>query len=135
MTANDRHAIYECARCGNCCRWPGPVRVDNDEIEEIARFLEMSPDEFRSRFIRLINDRTALSLTEKPDGSCAFLEGNDCLIHDVKPNQCRDFPNKWNFVGFEELCNAKFVGFDAAKQRSPYNEKTTKPIDRVTRTS
>jgi len=24
----------------------------------------------------------------------------------VKPQQCRDFPNLWNFPGFEETCRA-----------------------------
>jgi uncharacterized protein len=24
----------------------------------------------------------------------------------VKPQQCRDFPNLWNFPGFEKVCHA-----------------------------
>lgn len=107
--ANKKNAVYECVRCGNCCRWPGPVRVTEAEIARIARFLEMSPEKFGERYTRLVDNRFALSLTEKADGSCALLEGNDCLIHEVKPRQCRDFPNEWNFEGFEELCRAKRV--------------------------
>lgn len=85
------------------------MRVNDSEISAAARFLAISPDEFRNRYTRLVDNRSVLSLTEKPDGSCIFLRGNDCIIHDVKPGQCRDFPNAWNFAGFEELCNAKRV--------------------------
>jgi hypothetical protein len=45
-------------------------------------------------------------LQEKPDGSCVFLDGNDCSVQPVKPRQCRDFPNLWNFPGFEKICHA-----------------------------
>ena len=33
---------YLCQRCGNCCRWPGFVRVDEDEINAMAQFLGLS---------------------------------------------------------------------------------------------
>ena len=35
---------FKCLRCGNCCRWPGYVRVNNREIDAIAAFLGISPD-------------------------------------------------------------------------------------------
>jgi hypothetical protein len=28
-------------------------------------------------------------------------------VQNVKPQQCRDFPNLWNFPGFEKMCQAK----------------------------
>jgi Fe-S-cluster containining protein len=46
-------------------------------------------------------------LKSNPDGSCIFLEGiNTCTIQSVKPQQCRDFPNKWRFDGWREQCEA-----------------------------
>ena len=51
-------------------------------------------------------DRRALVLQEKADGSCVFLDGDDCSVQPVKPQQCRDFPNLWNFPGFEKTCRA-----------------------------
>ena len=39
---------------------------------------------------------------------CALTE-NGCRINPVKPRQCRDFPNKWNFPGWRELCRAQEV--------------------------
>ncbi|NBT90581.1 MAG: YkgJ family cysteine cluster protein, partial [Verrucomicrobia bacterium] len=40
------------------------------------------------------------------DGACIFLEGQDCRIQPVKPQQCRDFPNAWNFPGWRDICMA-----------------------------
>lgn len=97
---------YVCQRCTNCCRWPGQVRLREPEISAIAAFLGLSEWDFIQRFTRLQISRQGLSLVEKTDGSCIFLEGKDCRIQPVKPQQCRDFPNGWNFPGWREVCHA-----------------------------
>ncbi len=38
-----------------------------------------------------------------------MLDGDRCLIHEVKPDQCKGFPNVWNFPGWEEECQAVAV--------------------------
>lgn len=107
MSSQEVKIKYKCVQCGNCCRWRGYVHVTNEEIEAIARFLGMPYDTFMAKYTRLTADRKGLSLTEKDNGECVFLEGNKCLIHDVKPRQCKRFPNEWNFEGFREVCNAE----------------------------
>ncbi len=96
----------ECQRCGACCRWPGDVRVDDAEVRRIAAFLGLSEASFIERFTRLRRDRRGLSLIEKENGECVFYAGGACSIQDVKPQQCRDFPNLWNFPGFETTCRS-----------------------------
>ena len=98
--------FYECQRCTACCRWPGQVRLTDAEIAQIAAHLNVSEAEFIERHARVRPDRKGLSLLEKPNGECEFLVGNDCAIQSVKPQQCRDFPNLWNFPGFEKVCHA-----------------------------
>ena len=98
--------FHECQRCTGCCRWPGQVRLNDDEIVRLAAFNGVSEHDFIQRFTRLRGDRRGLALQEKPDGSCIFLDGIDCSVQPVKPQQCRDFPNLWNFPGFEKLCRA-----------------------------
>src|SRR6185436_14846462 len=98
--------FYECQRCTACCRWPGQVRLTDEEIDRLAAFKGMAVGVFIERFTRLRKDRSGLALTEKINGECVFLEGNDCSIQPVKPQQCRDFPNLWNFPGFEKVCRA-----------------------------
>lgn len=98
---------YLCQRCGNCCRWPGFVRVDENEIGAISDHLGMTDDDFIARHTELRPSRSGLMLTSNPDGSCIFLEGvNTCTIQPVKPRQCSDFPNKWRFDGWREKCEA-----------------------------
>ncbi|MSU61699.1 MAG: YkgJ family cysteine cluster protein [Pedosphaera sp.] len=98
--------FYECQRCTACCRWPGQVRLTEAEITRLAAFKQLAEWEFIQRFTRLAADRRGLALLDKPDGECVFLEGNDCSVQPVKPQQCRDFPNLWNFPGFEKICHA-----------------------------
>ena len=98
---------YLCQRCGNCCRWPGFVRLDDQEINSIAAFLQLTPAEFIEQHTELRPSRSGLMLKSNPDGSCIFLEGvNTCKIQPVKPQQCRDFPNKWRFDGWRKKCEA-----------------------------
>ena len=104
--------FFECQRCTACCRWPGQVRLTDAEIAALAAFKGLSEFDFIQNFTRLTQDRRGLALKDKPNGECIFLEGNDCAVQPVKPRQCRDFPNLWNFSGFEKVCKAvpKLVG-------------------------
>lgn len=88
------------------------MKVSEEEVETIAAFLGMETDAFIQKYTRLRTNRQGLSLIEKPDDSCVFLEGNACVINDVKPQQCRDFPNKWNFPGWRQVCEAAPVFLD-----------------------
>jgi Fe-S-cluster containining protein len=98
--------FHECQRCTACCRWPGQVRLTDEEITRLAAFKGLTEFDFIQRFTRLTQDRRGLALMDKPNGECVFLEGNDCSVQAVKPQQCRDFPNLWNFPGFEKVCHA-----------------------------
>jgi Fe-S-cluster containining protein len=104
---HDTQPYYACQRCGNCCRWPGDVRVTHEEVERIAEFVGIPIDEFLTTHTRLNANRTGLSLIEKANGECLFLEGrNVCQIQSVKPAQCSGFPNQWNFPGWRDKCEA-----------------------------
>ena len=98
---------YLCQRCGNCCRWPGDVIVTPEEVGAIAAYVGMSEADFIQQRTRLSANRRHLSIIEKEDGSCFYLEGlNKCLIQSVKPVQCSGFPNQWRFEGWREKCEA-----------------------------
>lgn len=98
--------FYECQRCTACCQWPGEVKVTNEEITRMAAHLSLSEEEFIERYTRLRWFRIGLTLADKPTGECIFLDGADCRVHPVKPKQCRDFPNLWNFYGWQDICRA-----------------------------
>lgn len=97
---------YVCQRCTACCKWPGDVRIDEQDISNISEFLKISEKDFLEKYTRLRMNRMGLSLLEKDNHECIMLEGNSCKIHDVKPSQCAGFPNKWNFPSWRDLCEA-----------------------------
>ncbi len=98
--------FLECERCTACCRWPGQVLLSDAEITRLAAFKGLSEHDFVQQFTRLRQDKRGLALKDKPDGSCIFLEGDNCAVQPVKPQKCREFPNLWNFHGFEKVCHA-----------------------------
>jgi Fe-S-cluster containining protein len=98
--------FHDCQRCTACCRWPGQVRVSPAEITRIAAFLEQDETDFIQQHTRLQADRRGLALQEQPDGACVFLKDQLCAIQPVKPQQCRDFPNLWQYPGAEKFCRA-----------------------------
>ena len=97
---------FKCVRCGSCCEWEGPVRLEADEVDAIAGFLNMETERFIAEHTVLTEDRRSLSLMENQDASCAFYdrEGKSCQINPVKPRQCIRFPASWSFPGWERLC-------------------------------
>jgi Fe-S-cluster containining protein len=82
------------------------VRLTDIEIARLAAFKGLSEFQFIQQFTRLTSDRRGLGLQDKPNGECIFLDGRNCAVQPVKPQQCRDFPNRWNFPDFEKVCRA-----------------------------
>lgn len=75
----------------------------------MAAHLGLTEAEFIATYTRLNAARSGLALTDQANGACVFLIGDDCRVNPVKPQQCRDFPNLWNFPGAEKICQAKPV--------------------------
>lgn len=120
--------FWECDRCTACCRWPGQVKVTEDEIRRIASHLGLLEAEFIQQYLRLSPDRTRLILEDREDRACVFLEDGNCRIQPVKPQQCRDFPNLWNFPGFETQCQAKPIHLNPDVWRERVREATGREL-------
>ena len=97
---------FKCRMCGTCCRIKdGIVRVSDAEIARIAAFLGMDEAEFIAHETEVAPDRKSLILTSRPDGSCAYLTGDNlCRINPVKPEKCRTFPFEWTNPDSAEVC-------------------------------
>jgi uncharacterized protein len=128
--------FHECQRCAACCRWPGQVRLTEGEITNLAAFKGLSEFDFIQKFTRLTQDRRGLALQDKENGECVFLEAGDCAVQPVKPQQCRDFPNLWNFPGFEKVCRA-IPRMVSAEEYDRLIAKATKtaPVEKETASS
>ena len=98
---------YQCQRCTNCCKWKGDVVITDNETQRIAEFLGMEVYDFVHDFTRLRENREGLSILDKEGTTeCIMLDGQDCRLQDVKPDQCKGFPNRWNFPNWREACEA-----------------------------
>ena len=82
------------------------MRVTDVEVNQLAEFLGLPVEDFIQQHTQLTPDRRGLMLMEQASGACEVLAGNDCQVEPVKPQQCRDFPNGWNFPGWQAECRA-----------------------------
>lgn len=97
---------FACLRCGRCCLGPGEVYLAEGEEQAIAAVLGVAVTVFTSSYTRLADDRQGLSLTERPDGACIFLQAdNTCRIQAAKPRQCRAFPYLWRSARLASICS------------------------------
>lgn len=83
---------FECTGCGKCCTgFPGYTWVDENEMTQMAEFLQLPLKDFVARYVRKV--RGAYSLLEHSQTyDCVFLKENRCQIYPVRPTQCRTFP-------------------------------------------
>lgn len=89
---HNRPLKFSCTQCGKCCTGaPGYVWVNEKEIEEIARFLKLTPKEVVQRYTRRVGHRLSL-IERKSDYSCIFLEDKTCRLYTARPTQCRTYP-------------------------------------------
>lgn len=78
-----------CLDCANCCKTTGPL-FTNKDIERISKHLKLKPQQFIEQYLRIDEDNDYV-LQKVP---CAFLAAdNYCLIYDVRPKACREFPH------------------------------------------
>ena len=78
-----------CLDCANCCKTTGPL-FTNKDIERISKHLKLKPQQFIEQYLRIDEDKDYV-LQEVP---CTFLSAdNYCLIYDVRPKACREFPH------------------------------------------
>lgn len=79
----------DCLECANCCKTTGPLFTDKD-IERISKSFKQKPQQFIDQYLRIDEDNDYV-LQSVP---CTFLAAdNYCLIYDVRPKACREFPH------------------------------------------
>ena len=84
---------FKCTGCGKCCTGaPGYVWLDEDDIERLAKRLNLPRDAFLKRYTRQVGSRT--SLIEDPHNyDCVFLKDKKiCTLYEDRPKQCKTFP-------------------------------------------
>ena len=115
----------DCLECGNCCKTTSPIFTDKD-IERIAKHLRMKVADFIHQYLERDEDNFMV-LKQAP---CSFLDLNDnaCLIYDVRPKACAEYPHtdRRKFIQITdlaikntEICPAVYSILENLKQRIP----------------
>jgi Fe-S-cluster containining protein len=84
---------FQCTGCGDCCTGaPGYVWVNKEDIANLAARVELTIDEFESKYVRSVGARK--SLVEFKNGDCVFFDGETrkCRVYEARPRQCRTWP-------------------------------------------
>lgn len=76
---------FKCTQCGKCCTGRGgKVRLNEREIEDIARVKAVSTTEVKAQYLRASHtaEGNQWLLKQTPDDAqCVFLEGKKCSIY------------------------------------------------------
>lgn len=99
---------FVCQRCGACCRVPGYVRLTDKDVDALAAALGLSVAAFIEAYTELSPTRSGLVLKGDTNAPCRFLtEDNLCQVHVARPQQCRDYPERWRSAEIEAVCLAE----------------------------
>ncbi|MFZ2632426.1 MAG: YkgJ family cysteine cluster protein [Desulfosalsimonadaceae bacterium] len=83
--------LFECRKCGDCCKGFGGTYVTPADILNIAQFIGTSPDTFVRDYCQMSGGLPVLA--QKKDLYCVFWdEVKLCSIHPVKPRMCKAWP-------------------------------------------
>lgn len=88
--AEDIEAQIDCKQCANCCRVT-EVRITGRDIEKLAKFLGMTPEEFLEQHTQ--RDEENKLILKRSDAGCEFLKDNLCTVYDARPHDCVNFPH------------------------------------------
>jgi len=81
--------LFNCTKCGECCKGYGGTYVTSEEIETIAAFIGVERQQFISQYCALSGGQPLLA--QGANGYCLFWD-TTCTIHPVKPRMCREWP-------------------------------------------
>jgi uncharacterized protein len=92
ILASEVQQHVDCTSCANCCRH-SVVSVNKSEIEQIARYMGTTPEAVTRLYTVPDPNAPALRILRNSEEACVFLDGNLCMIYEVRPKTCRDFPH------------------------------------------
>ena len=113
-----------CLNCANCCKTTGPL-FTSAGVERISKHLKLKQQQFITQYLRIDEDNDYV-LQSVP---CVFLNNqNECLIYDIRPKACREFPHtdrkKFHQIlnltlKNSEICPAVYNIIEAMKIKMP----------------
>jgi len=82
--------IFSCTQCGDCCKGYGGTYISRADVNSIATYIGMGPEQFEHTYCAASGGRWVLAQQE--NGFCVFWQDRMCGIHPVKPKMCKAWP-------------------------------------------
>lgn len=87
---------FECSRCGQCCTiHKTGVRVSPSDAEHFAK----REGRVLEDFLKTVQASGDSYIMPQP---CRYLKGEACLVHEIKPSVCREYPMHFRKVKNQE---------------------------------
>lgn len=89
------HMLFVCKRCGTCCTTGDPIKLREDDVRRIARYLGVTPSRAMKRYVvRRVSESGKVFLAMKQTRPCRFYDPSTkgCRIYEARPWSCRIFP-------------------------------------------
>src|SRR5215471_13142112 len=81
----------DCLQCANCCR-VATARLTERDVERLAKYLRIKPSRFLAEYAET-SEEEGLILRSNSKTGCIFLNGNECIVYDARPESCQKFPH------------------------------------------
>jgi Fe-S-cluster containining protein len=92
ILASEVESQIDCTQCANCCR-ELVVSVSAEEVQAIADWLHITEEDVLRLYTEPDPDGRKKRTLRSHEGGCVFLDKNLCMIYEVRPKCCRDFPH------------------------------------------
>ena len=83
---------FSCLQCGKCCWDEGEyteVYVSQEDIQKMAAFLNMFPNEFYEKYV---TKSDCYNILKSRKGACIMLQDSMCVVYPARPQQCATWP-------------------------------------------
>lgn len=121
-------AEIDCTTCANCCRVT-EVGINERDIERLAKFLGLSPQEFLDDFTQ--RAESGELILKRNESGCIFLQKNLCSVYEARPRNCANFPHlvrgegsidsrMWQFLDRASYCPIVYNWIELVKQDSGF---------------
>ena len=89
-SSQDTGLAFSCRRCGECCRGRGGIVLDRRDQERLCAHLGMTREAFLARYAEVRGGK--IHLTVDQEERCVFHRGEDCGVHEARPDICLAWP-------------------------------------------
>jgi hypothetical protein len=109
---NKKSSDFVCLCCGTCCSRYQP-RISLEEVDSIARNLNINADQFIQQYTDHRWPGTQSFLIQHVNSACVFLKSSEngdlkiCSIHTFKPACCLDWQARADRAECQEGMNKK----------------------------